>query len=417
MISAKKANVKLIKDVVKSEVDNVKQLMNDLLKKKMDFYQAQADSQKATFNVPPTTKFDFGTFYQQLQQSLEDLATEIITSASTETVRKLRAILGDMKSKFKVMTSGEVKTVLDMLYEFIVYTGLRNVQSKSSLTFDKNIYSAKNTKDFDKKSKEVRNLVQQILFKFVHENAIAYLGQDLYPPNFREAMAEYEFEDFAKMVIERLQNEEKNRDSLVNQTNRKKAEALEKVTKEAKLRKRYKNDYSDYISAIIHEQVLYERAMDLRDIVHKLGGEDKVRLVLIGWLKRRKYMNLGYDAIAYKVDHQLSDEQVLSDTFAMAEEAKRKGIPLSSYQDYADGPAQHFSNTQPDDNADGNANTNTNTNATPAPKKKINIAITNAPQKPIIANKGFSVPPTRMSDWLRPGSNEVKKKLVLNTNK
>lgn len=203
MISAKKANAKLIKDVVKSEVDNVRQLMDDLLKKKMDFYQAQADSQKISLAVPPISKFDFGTFYQQLLLTVDDLGMEIIIGPSTETVRKLRAILGDIKSKFKSMTPGEIKPVLAMLYELIVYTGIRNYKDKTNITFDKDLFSTKNTIGIDKKSKETRVLLQQILFKFVHENAIAYLGQDLYPNSYKEADMRNNFNQFANDVVAR----------------------------------------------------------------------------------------------------------------------------------------------------------------------------------------------------------------------
>ena len=161
-----------IADIVKEEVIGAKQLMKDLLAKKISFYEDQAAAIKQQLPLMASKKFDFGSYYSALLPQLEDIGLEIMTSPSTETARRVRALLADMKPKFQSMTSSEVKAILEVLFDFISYTGMKNTRDFNAHKFDADLYTFTDKRAEDKKTKEVRRLIQDLLIRFVHENSI-----------------------------------------------------------------------------------------------------------------------------------------------------------------------------------------------------------------------------------------------------
>lgn len=182
------ADRKLIRMAVANEVDNVRSILKDLLAKKLAFYDQQEQSAKEQLPLMASKKLDFGSYYNTLLQSLDDIATELGYSVTTETVRRVRGLLSDIKGKLPSMTSGEVKMVLDTLFCFVPYTGIKLTRKSPSqqVKYDKEAFTLSGTKGDDKKAKESRRLIQEIVLKFVHQNSIQYLQADLYPSEYIE---------------------------------------------------------------------------------------------------------------------------------------------------------------------------------------------------------------------------------------
>lgn len=175
--------------IVKEEVDNVKQLIKDLLAKKLAFFEEQGAAQKKT---PLTRGFDFGKFYNTLIASCSDLALEVSGNPSNETIRHLRGILSDVTKALPDMDSGNARATLDKLYDLTKFPYIA-VRKPDALARKKgDVFSELHFDDTadnrSAKAGTVRRAFVDVILKFLRENSMPYLGQDnIYP---------YSYDDF-----------------------------------------------------------------------------------------------------------------------------------------------------------------------------------------------------------------------------
>jgi hypothetical protein len=183
-----------LRTAVRNEITNVRTMVKELLAKKIALAQYKEDKQKEGVTSAPS-KTRFGAFFERLQQDLTDITAELAVAPTADTARRVRGLLVDVRGKLADMTSGEVKLVLDMLFKLGGAASLRKYSPTS-------------------KAHEAQQLIKDSITRFVHENAIKYIGSDLYPATAKEAASVYA--DFAS---------DKKEDDATNEAKRKKAKA------------------------------------------------------------------------------------------------------------------------------------------------------------------------------------------------
>lgn len=174
---------KLIQDYVKSEVTDVKSLLRNLLEKRLERAQEveaiQQPQAKPSINVV--------SYINNLDKELEDLQIEILQSPSTETVRQVKRILSEIRSKLPQMTQADVKLTLDKLFNLMLYVGINDQRGKNK---NSNHYAESKPSLFSKgnaKANDVRRLIQEMIIKFLHEMSGMYLGNSmLYPQSYED---------------------------------------------------------------------------------------------------------------------------------------------------------------------------------------------------------------------------------------
>ncbi len=215
------SKIEMIRAAAKSEVGNVKSLIRDLVKKKIARAEEDEAAQKeAAGNTSATaSKSDFGAFYNKMLETISTIQTEMQTAPSSETVRAVRTLLTEAKNIFPLITTGEIQTVLQALYELAAAVMVRASWAGDTKAGAKkgDYYLAVND---NSKGYESRKLARVLLLKFVHENAIKYLGKDMYPLTAKEAskelttIAKQQISDVKKSVADRedskAEKEEKN---------------------------------------------------------------------------------------------------------------------------------------------------------------------------------------------------------------
>ena len=180
------------RSAVKAEVSNVKALIKEMLRKKMELAEYKQDKQKEAMGSPATDagKNNFGAYYNRLLDEMREIASELAVSPSSDTVRRVRALLVEARGKMPMLTSGEVKMVLDKLFELGGYASVKKYSSKA-------------------KAYEAQELIKENVARFVSENAAKYLGSDAYPASVKEAAPE--FQSVAKQAKEAVEKDEKKR--------------------------------------------------------------------------------------------------------------------------------------------------------------------------------------------------------------
>jgi hypothetical protein len=183
----KKKEIKgrIVRDEVKKQVDNVNLIIKDLLRRKVAEMKAQNPEGKQREEEQTA---DQGQFYNYVMEAMDNLKTELLNNPTTETVRQVRIMLNDVQKKLKGLPTSTVKAILDAIYNFIPFIKVKKLP-KGEYKNEANNYSQ--SKD---KSAEVRRLIRDMLIKFTHDNAIRYLGADIYPESYEEAKKYFDIE-------------------------------------------------------------------------------------------------------------------------------------------------------------------------------------------------------------------------------
>ena len=157
-----KEREKLIKDVVKKEVDNVRKIIMDLLRAKVgSLGPKQPDSSQQIKRI------DAGTVYNDIIKGLDNLKQELTIAPSSETVRQIKALLAYAGNAFPSLTNAEVRACLQKIHNFIPYVYVHvNEKSRTTLNLAK-------SKD---KQIEIRRVIREIILKFLKDNLIVFLN-------------------------------------------------------------------------------------------------------------------------------------------------------------------------------------------------------------------------------------------------
>lgn len=195
----KKKEIKgrIVRDEIKRQVDNVSLIIKDLLARKVAELRNQNPEGKQREEEQTA---DQGQLYTHVMESMDSLKTELLNSPSTETVRQVRIMLNDVQKKFKGLPTSTVKAILDAIYNFIPFIKVRKFAA-GEYKNDANNYS--HSKE---KGAEVRRLIRDMLIKFTHDNAIRYLGADIYPESYEEAKKYFDIEKKEDNVKDELHN-------------------------------------------------------------------------------------------------------------------------------------------------------------------------------------------------------------------
>ena len=202
---------KIIRDEVARQVNDVNAIIKDLLARKVAELKAQNPEGVAR---EQEQQADYGQLYNNVQEALDNLKTDITTSPSSETVRQVKLMLNDIVKKFKGLSTSSIKAVLDLLFNFIPYTKIKNNPKSVPDNNDSN-YTATNSKNT-----EIRRLIRDLLLKFVHDNSIKYLGADLYPKTYDEAVKYFNLEDIGNKALDNEVSDAKSRDNLPSNVNK-----------------------------------------------------------------------------------------------------------------------------------------------------------------------------------------------------
>lgn len=238
-INMKKADMKLISDQVKEEVDNVQSMLKELLKKKIEWAEGIQQSVKPDANL---VNNDYTQMMQKYQDDFADLQVEMTTAPSGETVRRLRGILANMAKELKPLPTADVKILLDMAYNFIPLTMVQNY--KEDVTKRKQFKYSGSDKLIDlsgtggnKKGNEVRRLCMETIFKWLKDNSLKYLGKNPYPETYIE-MSTFFDETNPMTIAEKMDDE-----SSKNFKERGKLHTAEDDKRWANLEKEFRNFY------------------------------------------------------------------------------------------------------------------------------------------------------------------------------
>lgn len=191
----KKKEIKgrIVRDEVKKQVDNVKLIIQDLLRRKVAELRAQNPEGKQREEEQSA---DQGQLYTYVAQAIDNLKTELVNAPSTETVRQVRIMLNDIVKKFKGMPTSSIKAILDLMFNFIPFIKIKKDPTGAIHDDDSNYNNATG------KQAEVRRLIRDLLLKFVHENAIRYLGADIYPKTYEEAVKYFNIEEKGTKLVD-----------------------------------------------------------------------------------------------------------------------------------------------------------------------------------------------------------------------
>lgn len=215
-----------VKKLIDEEVANVKSLIRDLLRKKIDYEQYREDVQKQQLgSIAPTTKLDTGAYMNEINMVLDRMFDEVLISPSDDLIRNIRSLLADMKGKFKQMDEIDNVQILEKLYKFAII--IRRSMGKFKPPADEeindlsegNIESMLKKIDFlttnfdpvvddkdDKKLKIIKknnrlSLIIQILLNFVNENAPGRLKKEF--PRYISQVPESKFAEVEKPIMEK----------------------------------------------------------------------------------------------------------------------------------------------------------------------------------------------------------------------
>ena len=193
----KKKEIKgrIVRDEVKRQVDNVNLIIKDLLRRKIAELKEQNPEGKQR---EQEQNADHAQLYNGVVEALDNLKLEVLNNPSTETVRQVRIMLNDVQKKLKGLPTSSVKAILDAIYNFIP---LIKVQKLPAGKYNN---EPKNFTDSKRKDAEVRRLIRDMLIKFTHDNAIKYLGADIYPESYEEAVKYFDIENKSNEVKDAL---------------------------------------------------------------------------------------------------------------------------------------------------------------------------------------------------------------------
>jgi DNA-binding transcriptional MerR regulator len=118
-------------------------------------------------------------------------------------------MLNDVLKNLKGQPTSNVKAILDLIFNFIPYTKTNKTDGELINYNDNNYVQA--VAGSKTKNVEIRRLIRDIMLKFVHDNSIKYLGEDLYPKTYNEAKQYFNIEKIGQQVAEKETDENKSR--------------------------------------------------------------------------------------------------------------------------------------------------------------------------------------------------------------
>lgn len=198
-----------LRQVAKSEVNNVKSLIRDLVRKKITRAEQSEQVQKqAVGNTSTANKWDFAAFQLKLKETIDNITTEMRIAPTSDTVRMIRTLLNDCKAIIPNIQQTDVKIILDELFAL---AGKIMVKFNNARGYHKaGAGDRKGTEAVNSKMYETRVLAKELIVKFVHDNAIRYLGVDAYPLN--QAEAEESLKPITKKEIKYLDERDVDRE-------------------------------------------------------------------------------------------------------------------------------------------------------------------------------------------------------------
>lgn len=208
-LNSGKSNLKMISELVNEEVGSMKAMMKEMFNKKLAYYQAQQDANKA--NAPKfqeTQASKMATFFPNFEQLFDDLTLEIVTAPTNETTRKVKAFLGEASKALAEVDAGNARTILNKIYDLIPYT-IISFHKPDKTDKAKLVYKVADYSSLNKTSKDgqIRRMIIELLFKYLKENSNKYLGRDdIYPQNLAEVIEANDFnlEDVANDIADAL---------------------------------------------------------------------------------------------------------------------------------------------------------------------------------------------------------------------
>jgi hypothetical protein len=196
---------KIIRDEVHKQVNDVNAIIKGLLAKKIAELKAQNPEGQ---QKEQEKQADYGQLYNSVVEALDNLKLEVLNNPTSETVRQVKLMLNDIVKNFKGMSTSSIKAILDLLYNFIPYTKAYK-QPVSNIHNNDSNYSTEGNK-----TKELRRLIRDSLLRFVHENAKKYLGADIYPKTYDEAVKYFNIEELGNNIVDKENQDAKDRNNV-----------------------------------------------------------------------------------------------------------------------------------------------------------------------------------------------------------
>lgn len=300
-----------LQTMVRDEADAVKAMLAQLLAKKISYYDdRESVVKRSTPGISATASTtEAVNFVASFKEQLEDLKLELADAPSSDTVRRVKALLSYAKANLGKLDESDVRAVLDSLLTLAGYAVIQVDRAKTknaepTATFDKDLTKKSNAG----KSSDIRRYVQDIVIKGVYELASQFLKTFDYPQSYEELRDYFDYNKngkrLAKAIVKAKQDITDRRERRIEQAEDDAHARAVALAQEAEAR----DQLAEELDAKEAEYVAKVRGrMDADDAVFFgiLGSDEKAVFAMIEFLVSNN--GVTYEQASKSLDHNLHD--------------------------------------------------------------------------------------------------------------